>query len=111
MIDDATARLSYPDTWTLTPYGEPLSHTRTDQREESWQLNSHELTTQYTDWMGFQTDYEYDSLGDTTEIDYPDGGVVKYEYNDAFGEPTKMTDQDNNVTIYEYNNTGRPDGR
>jgi YD repeat-containing protein len=98
--------LGYPDKWTLTVAGEPLTHIRAEQREESWQREpAHEQVTLYTDWLCLQTQYSYDALGDLTLIVYPDGGVVSYQYNDSFGKPTQMTDQDGNSTEYAYNGT------
>jgi RHS repeat-associated protein len=101
-----TTPLGYPDRWTLTAAGEPLTHLRADQREESWQRDAHEQVTTYTDFLGLSTGYTYDNSasgkGDLLEVDYPDGGVVHYAYEQTFHHVTQTTDQDSNVTDNTY---------
>jgi YD repeat-containing protein len=98
--------LGYPDACSLTPAGEPLTHTRPDQRVESWTRDMHEQVSTYTDFLGLVTTYRYDTSvsgkGDLFEVDYPDSTSVFYYYELTFHHVTLFVDQDSHFTDYTY---------
>ena len=51
--------------------------------------------------------YTYSLDGQITSTTYPDGRMVKYEYDQARGLLTKLTDATNQVTLYHYDAYGR----
>jgi RHS repeat-associated protein len=57
----------------------------------------------------FRTRYEYDSLGRTRAIEYPDGFKVNYHFDEA-GLVDRITDRndDDVVSLIEHNALGRP---
>jgi YD repeat-containing protein len=101
-----TTPLGYPDRWSLTATGEPLTHTRADQRTESWARDAHQQVTQYSDFLGLTTGYTYDNSasgkGDLLQVSYPAGGVAQYGYEQTFHHVTQSIDPDGMITDNSY---------
>src|SRR5262249_25053055 len=86
------------DTYQYDADGRPLEHTRPDGLTETWALDSHGQTTDYTDFSGTQTSYDYvyglyDPLqgggdGDLVSIHYADATQESYRYDPTFHQVT-----------------------
>ena len=59
-----------------------------------------------TDEKGAITRKNRDEWNNVTQVIYPDGAEVAYEYEHTFNRKTKEIDENGNVTEYEYDNSG-----
>ena len=71
----------------------------------SYQRDGLSRVTQRTDVFGNTLSYGYDAVGKLTNLAYPDGKEVSYEYNDD-DLLSKITDFNGNITTYEYDFLG-----
>lgn len=87
-------------------------------QEKEWQTDGSILTKERKydkasrliasiDECGFETTYEYDSLGRLITIRHPNGAIERKEY-DVFGNVTQDTDANDYQTRKEYNFRGQP---
>jgi RHS repeat-associated protein len=73
-----------------------------------WTYDTLNRLISVTDALGKTISYEYDAVGNRTELEYPDGKTVAYDYDDV-NQLTGVTDWDNQNTNYGYDDAGRLD--
>ncbi len=59
-----------------------------------------------TDEKGNITHKEFDEWDNLTQVIYPDGSTISYEYEHTFNRRIKETDENGNITQYEYDDAG-----
>jgi RHS repeat-associated protein len=102
-----------PITYTLDPAGRLLGQQTADGATQTWARDSAGHVIAYTDGRSFTTDYSYDNTvsgkGDLLEVDYPDGGFWKYQYESQFHKVVRKDNAEGETTTYAYDTgTGRP---
>ncbi|HYV38484.1 MAG TPA: RHS repeat-associated core domain-containing protein, partial [Gemmataceae bacterium] len=74
---------------------------------ETWTLNGAGLPTAYTDALGNETDYAYNTgYSSPATVTYADSTHVTAVYESTYHQPTSVTDQRGNVTGFQYNGSG-----
>ena len=104
----ATFAGAYPTQVQLPDTGSPAVHHIT---KANYDFNSG-VTLQTTDENGNNTNYRYDLLGRSREIDYPDAGQVTYAYTDSVPSPSvvlseKLTPSLNSNKEFIFDGLGR----
>jgi RHS repeat-associated protein len=77
-------------------------------REYTYDPNDPGKRLSKRDPMGYETQYEYDTLGNVTKITNPDGGTVQfYDFND-FNQPQRSLNARGNWSLVRYDAEGNP---
>ncbi len=97
---------TFPETITLPTTG-GVSHVTS----QTWDSRFGKALTS-TDQNGFDTDYTYDGYGRLIQVDYPDGGQMRYIYYDGLTPPrfyklTKITTDSYLSSLVYYDGFGR----
>ena len=72
----------------------------------TWTYDNLNRPISVTDAFGKTVGYEYDAVGNRTELTHPDGKIVTYAYDDV-NQLTGVTDWDNQNTGYIYDPVGQ----
>ncbi len=70
-----------------------------------WTYDQHNQVTTRTNALGQTWHYSYDSQGNLTRSEAPDGSATSATYN-TWGQPTSITDGKGQTTRYEYDTNG-----
>lgn len=74
--------------------------------ETTFELDLLHQLTAATDHKGNRVEYTYDSVGNQTAIQYPDGTTATYDY-DLVHNQTVVTETDGSITTYAYDGMAR----
>src|SRR5262249_30748418 len=101
------ARITDPNnhktTYTLDNYDLRTGMATADGALATFQRDNHEQVLTAVDQLGRTTNYAYvygTGAGDLTEIDYPDGALYTYAYEQNFHHVTSATDPLKHITTY-----------
>ena len=102
--------INYPDPDADVSYSYDANGQRIGMQDgvgsTSWNLDSLGRATTITDPFNQTTTYNYDLAGNRTQMGYPDGKQVQYQYDDL-NRMTTVTDWRNQITSYYYDDDNR----
>ena len=102
--------IDYPGTtedvsFTYNALGQPLTM-NDGVGTTTWTYDILNQVETVNDPFGDTVGYDYDAVGNRTDLTYPDSKHVSYVYDDA-NQLTTVTDWDSRVTQYDYDPVGR----
>ena len=106
-----TDGLSHTTNENMDLRGRQVAETDPLGDHQTWQRNADGLVTQYADGNGNATGYDYDSFGDMTLQENPDGGSTTIGYDSTFHLPssTRTATGTTYITTSEgYDSYGEP---
>src|SRR5262249_33734075 len=93
-------------TYTLDGNGFLTKQQTAEGAVRRWGRGPDELVRVASDPLSRATVYNYNSGGDLTQVNYPDGSTAKYQYDGTLHKVTLATDGNGNQPQYTYNPQG-----
>jgi RHS repeat-associated protein len=93
-------------TYLLDSRSRVLQAIQPDGTSASWVLDNAGDPTSYTDFDHLQSNYSYNTSGDLTQVNYPNGTSETYQYDPTFHQVTQYVDPDHHTTVSQYDGKG-----